>query len=159
TLNPEWEEFRQHLLQCEPCSAEVSRWTKLEHLLRAVGKEAAVIHPAEELLGQFHRNPESLQPEERHAIQQHLQGCPVCREGVGLLASFDFSLIQKWEVETQPDQPPAEEKASVVSLVILQFAHKTLQLLGSHLVAPFLDVQELLIPQPAYRSEAGPLPA
>jgi hypothetical protein len=155
--NPECEEFRQHLLQCEACSDEVQRWTKLEQLLRAMGKETAATHPAEERLVQFQKSPQSLLPEERHTIQQHLQGCPVCREGVALLASFDFSLIQRWVDEEQPAQA-REEKASSFSRLIIQIAHKSLRLLESHLAPPLLDVQEILVPMPAYRLEEGPPP-
>ena len=108
--SPEWEEFRQHALHCAPCSAEVYKWTKLEHILRAMGKETAATHPSEERLVQFQRSPRSLAPKERHSIQQHLQSCPACKEEVSLLASFDFSLIQKWADEEKPAQAVAAKR-------------------------------------------------
>jgi hypothetical protein len=127
--------------------------------LRTIGKKAAVTHPAEELLAQFHKNAESLPPEERLSIQQHLQGCPSCQEELSALASFDFSLIQRWIDEEQPARASAEENTGSFSRLIIQVARKSLKLLESHLTAPLLDVQEIFVPMPAYRSEEGPSPA
>ena len=157
--DPQWEEFRQHILHCEPCSAEVSQWAKLEQVLRAVGKSVVATHPAEERLVQFRHSPESLIPEERRSIQQHLHSCPVCSEGLSLLRSFDFSLIQQWVDEAQPPHASAEDKTGSFSRLIIQIAHTGLRLLQSHLAPPVLDVQELLVPMPAYRLEEGPPPA
>src|SRR5215510_15278161 len=113
--DPTWEEFRQHYPQCEVCSLEVSRWTKLERLLTIEGKKTEATHPAEAQLMQFQQSPESLSTNERHSIQRHLQSCPSCREELSLLASFDFSLIQKWVDEEQSVQVKDREKADVFS--------------------------------------------
>src|SRR5882762_9358646 len=102
--SPEWEEFRQHTLHCEVCSAEVFHWRQLEDLLKSTGRNTAATHPSEELLAQFHRRQESFAEVDRHSITQHLQACPACREELSLLASFNFSLIQKWIEEEQPAQ-------------------------------------------------------
>jgi hypothetical protein len=151
--NPAWEEFRQHYPQCEPCSAEVAKWEKLEHLLGRVSQEAA--HPAEERLVQFKQSPGSLTPKERRSIQLHLKTCPVCREGLALLASFDFSLIDKWIEEEKSVRASAEDKAQSFSRLIIQVAHQGLKLMEQHLVSPFLEVQEVLAPMPAYRPGEG----
>jgi hypothetical protein len=157
--NPGWEEFRQHVSHCKPCAAEVSQWMKLEQVLRAVGKSTVATHPAEERLVQFRHRPDSLTPEERRSIQQHLHSCPICREGLSLLCAFDFSLLQQWVDEAQPAPASAEEKPGSFSRLIIQIAHTGLRLLESHLAAPLLDVQELFVPMPAYRSGEGPPPA
>ena len=155
--NPEWEEFRLHYPQCERCSAEVANWRKLEQLLRAAGKATAVVvHPTEETLLQFHRHAERFSLEERQSIQQHLQTCRVCTEGLALATSFDFSLIQRWVDEERAAQVRDQEKASVCSRLIVQIAQKGLKLIEQHLMPPLLDVQEMFVPLPAYRRQEQP---
>src|SRR5262245_16201777 len=110
--SPEWTAFRLHYPQCERCSKEVANWRKLEQILRAAGKTTTVIvHPAEETLLQFHHNAERFSLEERQSIQQHLQTCRACTEGLALATSFDFSLIQKWVDEERAVQVKDQEKA------------------------------------------------
>ena len=147
--SPEWKEFRLHYPQCERCSAEVAKWRKLEQVLRAAGKATTVVHPAEEALLQFHYNAERLSPAERQSIQQHLQTCHTCTEGLSLATSFDFSLIQKWVEEEKLVQ--TKEKTGSVSQLIIQIGRQGLRLLEQHLVPPLLDVQELFAPMPVYR--------
>jgi hypothetical protein len=155
--SPEWEEFRLHYPRCERCAAEVANWRKLEQLLRAAGKATTeVVHPAEEALLQFHRNAARLSLEERQAIQQHLQTCRACAEGLALATSFDFSLIQKWVDEERAAQVKDQEKAGVFSRLIVQIAQKGLKLIEQHLVPPLLDVQEMLAPLPACRLQEQP---
>ncbi len=154
--SPEWEKFRLHYPQCDGCSAEVAKWRKLEQILRSAGKATPVVHPPEEALLQFHHNPERLSPAERQSIQQHLQTCRACTEGLSLATSFDFSLIQKWVDEEQEVQDKDQEKASLFSRVIVQIAQKGLKLVEQHLVPPLLGVQEMLAPLPAYRRQEEP---
>ena len=108
--SPAWEEFRQHTLHCETCSAKVLQWTQLGDLLQSAGRNAAETHPAEEFLAQFHSRRESLAEADQHSIAQHLQVCPACREELSLLASFNFTLIQKWIEEEQPGQTVVVER-------------------------------------------------
>jgi len=154
--SPEWEEFRLHYPQCECCSAEVAKWRKLEQVLRAAGKVTIVVHPAEEALLQFHHHAERLSPAERQSIQQHLQTCRACTEGLSLATSFDFSLIQKWVEEERAAQIKDQEKAGAFSRLIVQIARKGLRLVEQHLVPPLLGVQEMLAPLPAYRLQEEP---
>ena len=154
--SPEWEEFRLHYPQCERCSAEVAKWRKLEQILRSAGKATTVIHPAEETLLQFHHHAERLSLEEQQSIQQHLQTCRACTEGLSLATSFDFSLIQKWVDEERVVQVKDQEKAGVFSRLIVQIAQKGLKLVEQHLIPPLLGVQEMLTPLPAYRRQAEP---
>jgi hypothetical protein len=154
--DPMWEEFRQHYPQCEVCSAEVARWTKLEKLLKIEGKKTSATHPAEAQLMQFQQSPESLTTEEQHSIQQHLRSCPACKEELSLLAAFDFSLVKKWADEEKPVQAETGDQAGLISRLIIQIVHKGLKLLEQHLTPPLLDVQEIFTPMPAYRAEEGP---
>ena len=116
--NPEWEAFRQHYPQCEACSAEVYQWTNLENILRTMGKEIPATHPSEERLEQFQQNPGSLAPQEQHAIQQHLQACPACKEEL----SFDFSPIQRWIDEEKPAQAVVPERPTLREVLMDQLA-------------------------------------
>jgi hypothetical protein len=115
-----------------------------------------VVHPAEETLLQFHHHAERLSVEERQSIQQHLQTCRVCTEGLALATSFDFSLIQKWVDEEREVQVKDQEKTGGFSRLIVQIAQKGLRLVEQHLVPPLLGVQEMLAPLPAYRLQAEP---
>jgi hypothetical protein len=149
--SPEWEEFRQHYPRCESCSVEVYRWTKLEHILRAMGRETTAPHPSEEQLVQFQQSPRNLTAEERQTIQQHLQTCLACREELSLLASFDFSLIQRWVEEEKPARVVGAERPilreslltrlleTLRSLVLHPaFAYGIVLLLGIRVVSPDL---------------------
>ncbi|MBI3796165.1 MAG: hypothetical protein HY268_04240 [Deltaproteobacteria bacterium] len=117
----EWEEFRQHALYCEACSAKVFQWTQLGDLLQSAGRNAVATHPAEELLAQFHNRRESLAEADRLLITQHLQICPACREELSLLASFNFTLIQKWIEEEQPGQTTVVERPVLEEFSLTRF--------------------------------------
>jgi hypothetical protein len=90
-----WEEFRHHYSQCPDCTAEVARWARLEWALRTMDQSNAAGHPSEEQLAQFQRCPHLLSAEARHRIEQHLKGCPACKEEMTFVDSFDFSLLQE----------------------------------------------------------------
>jgi hypothetical protein len=116
--NPEWEAFRQHYPQCEVCSTKVYQWTNLENILRTMGKEIPATHPSEERLAQFQQNPGILAPEEQHAIQQHLQACPACKEEL----SFDFSPMQQWLDEEKPAQARTAKRPTLGEALVDQIA-------------------------------------
>lgn len=154
---PEWDAFRRHAQECQSCAAEIQQWTTLEKTLRAVGQDIPATHPAEELLVQFHNRPQSLTEADRHALTQHLQGCPICGTAMSLLASFDFSRIQQWVDEAQSSQGRREKKEGAFSRLIVQLAETGMRLIESHLVPPLIEVQELLTsPTPAYRPKEEP---
>ncbi len=107
----QWQEFRVHYPYCATCSAELQKWTSLEHGLRAVGNSSAAIHPSAEALVKFQQRANLLPAEERSKIDVHLRSCTACREEVNLLGSFDFSLVPEWAGET-PAVAPAETHVS-----------------------------------------------
>ena len=99
----DWQEFRAHYPHCATCSAEIQKWTSLEHSLRSMGNSSAALHPSAEALIQFQQRSYLLPAEERSKIDVHLRSCAACREEVKLLGSFDPALIQQWTTEIQPN--------------------------------------------------------
>ncbi len=97
----EWQEFRAHYPQCLVCSAELQKWTSLEHHLRSLGNPEATGHPSPETLVQFQQHLALLSTENRDSIALHLSACITCREEVKLLGAFDSSRISQWGTDTK----------------------------------------------------------
>jgi hypothetical protein len=97
----EWQEFRAHYPQCVTCSAELQRWTSLEHRLRSMANTGATRHPSAETLVQFQQKSDLLSPEAHETIATHVSTCVTCREEVKLLGSFDPSRISQWANATK----------------------------------------------------------
>lgn len=87
----EHREFRQHYPGCRTCAAEVARWTLLEGALREVTERDP--HPAEELLLAYRRAPDTLAPEQRAELAQHLESCAPCRDALGAVVGLDLERL------------------------------------------------------------------
>jgi len=97
----EWQEFRAHYPYCATCSAEIQKWTALEHRLCLMGNAGATGHPSPATLVQFQQRSDLLPAEEHHTIATHLSACVTCREEVKLLGAFDSSRISQWVADTK----------------------------------------------------------
>jgi len=168
-LNPEWEEFRQHYLQCSACATEVFQWTRLEAVLRSMGQNPGATHPTEEQLAQFQRRPERLSAEERHAIAQHLKNCPACAEELSFVASFDFSRLEEDKVVASRAKRPSGRAAiatyweSVIAPFFDGLRHLVLHPAFAYAVALLLGIPAIRYylppsPLPAFRSLTGSAP-
>jgi len=89
--------FRAHYPRCSVCSAEVRAWTELHGRL-------APEHPEPERLARY----AGLSAEERAAVDDHLAGCPSCREERAQLDGFDATrLAAALEAPAAPERPAA----------------------------------------------------
>ena len=113
-------------------------------------------HPSEVMLARVRQNGESLPFAERCAIQQHVQDCQTCQEELAALASFNFSLVQRWENEVTLEQGSVEEQPHSLSRFLVEVTRDGLQLLDQYLTPPFLGAQEILTPIPTYRLRKNP---
>src|SRR5436309_10429853 len=110
SARPEWAEFRAHYACCAECSAEVRAWTELHLLLQPPGT-----HPAEEVLLRFETEPGRLPAAERRAVEEHLAGCPSCRDELATLRRFDFTALEpKIAAATAPGPSVAERLRRLV---------------------------------------------
>lgn len=99
---PTWRDFREHYPRCPDCAAEVRAWTAVEATLSAGGSS----HPAPELLWRFQSRSSELSTEQKATVEQHLQGCPSCRDELAALGRFDPAAVRA----SAP--PPARRRAS-----------------------------------------------
>ena len=79
-----FDEFRDHYPRCAECAAEVHAWTELDAQLAAGGGGSGNAHPEPEQLTRY----EALPAGERAGLDQHLAGCPSCREELRQLRGF-----------------------------------------------------------------------
>src|SRR5438093_9581969 len=105
SARPEWAEFRAHYARCAECSAEVRAWTEL-HLFR----QPPAAHPPEELLLRFETEPGRLPAAERRAVEEHLAGCPSCRDELAALRRFDFAALEPKAAVAPAPRPSFAER-------------------------------------------------
>src|SRR5262245_6788992 len=145
----EWEEFRQHYPTCAACTAALAAWTRLEYRLRATEGTSLDAHPTAEALVAYQRQPDKVSPTQRQVIAVHLRGCPMCRDEVRALATFDLARVQHWVAETaEPAHTVSPALLSSVSastqpalsLVVLRLARRGLEVVEQTLVEPLRDL-------------------
>lgn len=168
----EEKKIRQHVEACPECHAQVGRIGQAKGMMRAGLTRSPSRHSLRA------PSPECLSPEvvsgyiqhvlsDKDAIraERHLEACDVCLNEVMGAFRVSSSLASakrepvpatlKARVASLWESPPVEEKAVSLSRLVIQIARKGLKLLEQHLAPPLLDVQEMLVPVPAYRAEEG----
>src|SRR5438132_9927828 len=125
SARPEWAEFRAHYARCAECSAEVRAWTELHLLL-----QAPAAHPAEAVLLRFETEPGRLPAAERRAVEEHLPGCPSCRDELAALRRFDFTALEP-KAAVAPAPAPRPSFAERIRRLVLHpaFAYAIVLLL------------------------------
>ncbi|MBI3796679.1 MAG: zf-HC2 domain-containing protein, partial [Deltaproteobacteria bacterium] len=169
----EADKIRQHLETCPECRAKGERLERMEATVRGVlSKSLSRLPPPapsqeclspEIISGYIQR---TLPAEDGARAEKHLQACDACLNEVIEAFQISSSLASakrepvlatlKARVASLWASPPGEEKTVSFPRLVIQIAQKGLRLLEQHLVSPLLDVQEILVPLPAYRSAEGP---
>jgi hypothetical protein len=107
--SPEFVPFREHYPQCAACARAVGRWTELAGLLRAVS-DGSDPHPDADALLALERDPRSLAPAQREALEAHLAGCRTCATELRALRGFDLAELRRSLREPASrthDRPPS----------------------------------------------------
>jgi predicted anti-sigma-YlaC factor YlaD len=164
----------RHLEDCSECRALVRRIGQAEEVVRTeLTRSSARLFleaPSQECLSPAMVAAyvqRVLSAAEGARVEGHLQACDGCLNEV--MEAFHMSsslssakrkpvpIMLKARVASLWKSPPAKEKTvASFSRLVIQIAQKGLELLEQHLVPPLLDVQEILVPVPAYRGEEGP---
>ncbi|MBI3302966.1 MAG: zf-HC2 domain-containing protein [Deltaproteobacteria bacterium] len=169
----ETKKIGQHLETCPECQAQVGRIERAEGIVRAqLARSSAQLSlrapaqecPSPEMVSAYVQHVLSAEDEGR--VEKHLQTCDVCLNEVKEAFRHFSSLTSpkrkpvptalKARIAALWESPPAKEQAVSFSRLVIQIAKRGLKLLEQHLVPPLLDVQEMLVPVPAYRAEEGP---
>jgi len=165
--------IRQHVEACPECRAQVGGIERAEGTVRAeLAKSPARLSLRKssqeclslEIVSAYVQRV--LSAEEGVRVERHLQACNACLSEVMEAVRISSSLASakrepvpttlKARVASLWESPPVKEKAVSLSRLVIQISKKGLRLLEQHLALPLLDVQEILVPMPAYRSEEGP---
>ncbi|MGE0825306.1 MAG: anti-sigma factor [Candidatus Binatia bacterium] len=169
----EEETLRQHVATCVACQARIAQLlhatdqgrTALAYSsgFSTVGQRTALCLSPETVTAYVHR---LLPTASQRRAEQHLHTCLICfneieaaRQTASSLAAPTLRPVPaalKAQAATLWQQTTATTPTPSLSRVVVQLADKGLQLIEQHLVAPFLHLQEVLVPSPAYRSEEVP---
>jgi len=166
-------EVTQHLPTCVSCSMLMTR------LQRVTERGATPLAHSPSPASVAVQTPSCLSPEtiisyiqrllpasDSATAEQHLHACDACFNEVQMAfraASFLSAPAKKAVPATlkarvaalwQPEKT-IEQKISL-SRIVIQLAGKGLHLIEQNLVAPFFNLQEVLVPAPTYRSEESP---
>jgi hypothetical protein len=107
-----------------------------------------------------------LPTQDESNVEKHLQACDVCLNEVMQASAMTMSLSSvrkepvpgalKRRVASLWESPAAEQEPGLLARLVIRVAKKGLQLVEHHLVPPFFDLQENLLPLPAYRTDEVP---
>ena len=168
--SPEEHTTTQHLATCVKCSTLMARLQRatergLTALAQSPSPSSIAVRTASCL------SPETivayvervLPADDKDVAERHLQTCNACFNevqtafrAVSFLAAPAKKAVPatlKAQAATLWQQAKVGEQHPSLSRVVIQLAEKSLRLLEQNLVAPFFDIQEMLVPAPAYRSE------
>ena len=167
---PEEHATAQHLATCVKCSTLMARLQRatergLTALAQSPSPSSIAVRTSSCL------SPETIVAYVEHVLpagdkdiaERHLQTCNACFNEVqtalratSFLAAPGKTTVPttlKAQAATLWQQAKVGEQRPSLSRVVIQFAEKSLRLLEQNLVAPFFDIQEMLVPASAYRSE------
>jgi anti-sigma factor RsiW len=163
----------RHLESCPRCRTRVARLAQTEKLLQTTLPKSSA------RLAEWTPTRECLSPEvlsayvhrllparDESTVEKHLQACDVCLDEVMQASAMTVALasarkepvpgVLQGRVASLWESPAAEQEPGLLARLVVRVAKKGLQLVEQHLVPPFFDVQEILMPVPAYR--AGEIP-
>ncbi len=170
---PEDQTVTEHMETCTACRTLTAR---LQH---AAGKGHALLNESSTSSPSALLTPACLSPEtiaayvqrllsdqENLSAEQHVQSCHACLNEV----QTAFRITTLLSAPVSKPVPSALKTCAAVSWqsaraslprttlsrVVIQLAEQGLRLLEQNLVAPFFNLQEILVPAPAYRSEEAP---
>lgn len=159
---PEESRIARHLTQCPLCQEQVERLLHAEQLARAqvpgwrpslFSLTPSASCPPLEKVAIYMQG--SLSMDEELRIEQHLQSCEACfqqaKEAARVVTFLSSS--QTPPIPASLKTPIATQWESFAPLprLVIQMTREGLRLLESYVVAPLLNVQEVLAPLSAFR--------
>ena len=158
-------QLSQHVASCQYCQAQIR---DLEH---AQEWERGALSAAQNPLSQstsptsclssetlFAYARGSLSPTDERTVDAHILACGACLSEVKevMRAAATLTTVDLQSVPAELDARIESQWVIVSALprLVLQLTREGLRLIDKYVTAPLLDVQEVLIPLPAYRSQS-----
>jgi anti-sigma factor RsiW len=158
-------QLSQHVGSCPYCQAQIR---DLEH---AQEWERSALSAAQNPISQstsatsclssetlFAYARGSLSPTDERTVDAHILACGVCLSEVRevMRAAADLATVNLQSVPAELNVRIESQWVipSALPRLVIQLTHEGLRLIDKYLTAPLLDVQEVLIPLPAYRSQS-----
>lgn len=163
----------RHVTGCTVCMERIRRITEAERSLKTESRkpcllkvdEATTVNcPSPEQMSAFLQR--LLPAAVEGAVELHLQHCDFCLDEVrhaaqimATLASTDKESVPATlsrKVTTLWDTTVTKGNVTALSRVVVQIGKKGLKLVERYLTPPLLDIQEVFVPMPAYRTNETP---
>jgi len=158
-------QLSRHVRSCQNCRAQIR---DLEH---AQEWERSALSAAQNPISQSTSStsclsPEtlfayargSLSPTDERTVDAHILACGVCLSEVRevMRAAVDLATVNLQSVPAELNVRIESQWVipSALPRLVIQLTREGLRLIDKYLTAPLLDVQEVLIPLPAYRSQS-----
>jgi putative zinc finger protein len=162
--------LRTHLVSCPACNVSIQQMQRAKDTLRTA------LHYTSSRFLDSSNTSECLSPEviaayARHVlpaevevnVEHHLQTCDLCVSEVSEASRIPAILTAgtkvpvpatlKAKIEAAWENAPVQPLAVSLSRLVIQIARKGIELVEHHLVEPLFDIQQTLVPLPAYRTE------
>ncbi len=165
--------IKQHISNCPTCQTKLERTSQAEKHAWSAYQRAAfrlpLKSPSQECL-----SPEivaayvqrALAAEDQKSIEKHLHACDAClseiMEAFRIVSSLTTTLKEsvpaalKAQVASLWESPQEKEQIGSFSRLVIQLAQQSLKLVAQRVVAPLTNIEEMLVPVPAYRTENAP---
>ena len=158
-------QLSQHVGSCQYCRAQIGDLKDAQEWERVA--LSAVQNPISQSISPpsclppetlFAYAQGSLSPTDERTVDAHILACGVCLSEVRevMRAAASVATVQMESVPTGLEAQVESQWVMVSALprLVIQLTREGLRLIDKYLTAPLLDVQEVLIPLPAYRLQS-----
>ena len=163
---------RTHIATCPHCTQQIQRLQQQEHAIRTHAHQMSA--PPEPALTAECLSPtivvdyllNMLAADVATKVEAHLASCNRCLSDVHEAAQMQAMITSRTsqpvprELKTKVAAAwePAARVGTVATLsqLVIQASRRGLELIEHHVVAPIVDIQQMLVPMPAYRAEQTP---
>ncbi len=158
-------QLNQHVRSCQYCRAQIrdlehaQEWERValsavQNPISQSTSSTSCLSP--ETLFAYARG--SLSPTDERTVDAHILACGVCLSEVRevMRAAVDLVTVNLQSVPAELNVRIESQWVipSALPRLVIQLTREGLRLIDKYLTAPLLDVQEVLIPLPAYRSQS-----
>ena len=166
-------EMSAHVTSCTLCTTQIRHIQRMEETMRAESRRASSHFPETSLTSEC-LSPalvtdyilHALSEEVAAKVENHLYSCNGClmevqeaSQMVMTLASGEKTPVPaalRTQVAAAWEPSLATRAAVSLSRFVIHVSRQGLELIEHHLVAPFLDIEQMLTPMPAYRADQAP---
>jgi hypothetical protein len=166
-------EIRAHVASCTLCATRIQQIQRMEETMRTESHHTSsqvleIPHPSEclspAIVTDYILN--ALPGDVASKVENHLYSCDGCLTEVQEAAQMTIALASgknvpvpttlKTHVAAMWEPSLSTRTVASFSRLVIHVSRKGLELIEHHLVAPLLDVQQMLSPLPAYRTDQAP---